>query len=62
MENSKLSPNVILADADYIDKVAFDLSVNFERMLGRRIPPARHGSQPQGANLHREHQDTVIPA
>ncbi|MGN1228638.1 MAG: DUF6621 family protein [Prevotella sp.] len=40
MENRKLSPNVILADADYIDKVAFDLSVNFERMLGRRIPPA----------------------
>ena len=40
MENSKLSPNVILADAEYIDKVAFDLSVNFERMLGRRIPPA----------------------
>lgn len=34
MENSKLSPNVILADADYIDKVAFDLTVNFERMLG----------------------------
>ena len=40
MENSKLSPNVILADADYIDKVTFDLTVNFERMLGRRIPPA----------------------
>ena len=40
MENSKLSPCVILADADYIDKVAFDLTVNFERMLGRRIPPA----------------------
>lgn len=40
MENRKLSANVILADADYIDKVAFDLSVNFERMLGRRIPPA----------------------
>lgn len=32
--------NVILADADYIDKVAFDLIVNFERMIGRRIPPA----------------------
>jgi len=32
--------NVILADADYVDKVAFDLIVNFERMLGRRIPPA----------------------
>jgi hypothetical protein len=32
--------NVIIADADYIDKVAFDLIVNFERILGRRIPPA----------------------
>ena len=29
MENSKLSHNVILADADYIDKLAFDLTVNF---------------------------------
>ena len=34
------SENVILVDADYIDRVAFDLIVNFERMLGRRIPPA----------------------
>ena len=34
------SPNVILVDADYIDRVAFDLSVNFERMIGRQIPPA----------------------
>ena len=32
--------NVIVADADYIDKVAFDLTVNFERMLERRIPRA----------------------
>ena len=32
--------NVILVDANYIDKTAFDLIVNFERMLGRRIPPA----------------------
>lgn len=32
--------NVIIADADYIDKVAFDLIVNFERMLNRRIPAA----------------------
>lgn len=32
--------NVILADGDYIDKVTFDLIVNFERMIGRRIPPA----------------------
>lgn len=34
------SENVIIADADYIDHVAFDLIVNFERMLMRRIPPA----------------------
>lgn len=31
---------MILADADFIDRVAFDLTVNFERMIGRRIPPA----------------------
>ena len=34
------SENVILADGDYIDRVAFNLIVNFERMLGRRIPQA----------------------
>ena len=38
--NIKWSENVIIADADYIDKVAFDLIVNFERMINRRIPPA----------------------
>ncbi len=32
--------NMIIVDADYIDKVAFDLTVNFERMLNRRIPKA----------------------
>lgn len=32
--------NVIIADGDYIDHVAFELSVNFERMIGRRIPKA----------------------
>lgn len=31
----------ILVDAEYLDHVAFDLIVNFERMLGRRIPPAQ---------------------
>ena len=40
MNNVKWSENVILADADYVDKVAFDLTVNFERMIGRRIPQA----------------------
>ena len=33
----KWSENVIIADADYVDHVAFDLTVNFERMLGRRV-------------------------
>ena len=34
------SENVILVDADYVDKVAFNLIVNFERMLGRPVPQA----------------------
>ena len=38
--NIKWSENVIIADADYIDKVAFNLIVNFERMIGRRIQKA----------------------
>ncbi len=38
--NIKWSENVIIADADYIDRVAFDLTVNFERMINRRIPSA----------------------
>ena len=37
---TRWSENVILVDADYVDKVAFNLIVNFERMLGRRIPQA----------------------
>ena len=31
------SENVIVVDADYADRVAFNLIVNFERMLGRKI-------------------------
>ena len=38
--NIKWTENVIIADADYIDKVAFALIVNFERMINRRIQPA----------------------
>ena len=34
------SENIIIADADYIDRVAFHLTVNFERMIGRCIPKA----------------------
>jgi len=40
MEQTTWSENVIVADADYIDQVAFNLTVNFERMIGRRIPLA----------------------
>ena len=35
-----MNENVIIADANFVDKVAFDLTVNFERMLERRIPQA----------------------
>lgn len=38
--SNMISENVILIDAEYADNVAFDLSVNFERMLERRIPKA----------------------
>ncbi|MGI6242174.1 MAG: DUF6621 family protein [Prevotella sp.] len=38
--NVRMSENVIIADADYIDNVAFQLTVQFERMIGRAIPPA----------------------
>lgn len=40
LKNDKWSENVILVDGDYADAVAFDLIVNFERIIGRRIPKA----------------------
>lgn len=40
MNGTKWHENIILVDADYVDKVVFDLIVNFERMIGRRIPQA----------------------
>ena len=40
MNDTKWTENIILVDADYVDGVAFNLIVNFERMLGRRIPQA----------------------
>ena len=40
LHQAKWSENVILIDADYVDKVAFNLIVNFERMLNRPIPKA----------------------
>lgn len=38
--NNNWSENVIIVDANYIDNVAFNLIVNFERIIGRRIPQA----------------------
>lgn len=40
MTHPQWSPAVVLVDADYADAVAFDLIVNFERILGRRVPQA----------------------
>jgi hypothetical protein len=40
MNNTEWKETVVLVDAEYVDHVAFDLTVNFERMLGRRIPQA----------------------
>ena len=40
LNKAEWKENVILVDADYVDKVAFDLIVNFERMIGRQIPQA----------------------
>ena len=39
-QNINMSENIIIVDGDYIDRVAFNLIVNFERMLNRKIPPA----------------------
>ena len=36
----RMSENIIIADADYMDSVAFDLIVNFERMINRPLPKA----------------------
>ncbi len=40
LNRAEWKENVILVDADYVDKVTFNLIVNFERMIGRRIPQA----------------------
>ena len=39
-DNIVWTENVVLVDADYADSVAFNLIVNFERIIGRRIPQA----------------------
>ena len=39
-QETNWSENVIIADANYVDNVAFNLIVNFERIIGRRISPA----------------------
>lgn len=37
-DNHEWQENVLLIDADYVDRLVFNLSVQLERMLGRRIP------------------------
>lgn len=37
---SEWKETIVLIDADHLDCVCFNLIVNFERMLGRRIPQA----------------------
>lgn len=66
MKDAKWCENVILVDADYVDQVAFNLIVNFERMIGRRIPQADMarwlecvaldgGLRPQSPSTHNAH-------
>ena len=66
MKDAKWCENVILVDADYVDQVAFNLIVNFERMIGRRIPQADMarwlecvaldgGLRPQTPSTHNAH-------
>lgn len=40
MENEKKALTALVIDAEYVDAVAFDFIVNFERMLGRRVQQA----------------------
>jgi len=65
MNEMMWTENVILVDADHVDKVAFDLIVNFERMLERRIPQADMAKWVEclaldGGLREGEHQTTVI--
>ena len=60
-----MNENVIIADANFVDKVAFDLIVNFERMLERRIPQTDMARWAEcvaldGGLREGEHQTVVI--
>lgn len=61
--NISWGENVIIADADYIDRVAFNLIVNFERMIGRHIPKADMGQWVEciGLDGGMSHIDTSSP-
>ena len=72
MNDARWTDTVILVDADYVDKVAFDLTVNFERMIGRRIPQADMarwlecialdgGLRPQQHDAHSTHDAHSAP-
>ncbi|MBQ8462735.1 MAG: hypothetical protein IJ544_01275 [Prevotella sp.] len=60
-----MNENVIIVDADFVDKVVFDLTVNFERMLERRIPQADMARWIEylaldGGMRNGDHQTTVV--
>ncbi len=62
---TKWTENCIVVDADYVDRVAFNLTVNFERMLERRIKEADLGKWLEclaldGGLRPGEHQTTVV--
>lgn len=38
MQKTQWASTIILVDADYLGNTALDFSVNFEKMIGRRIP------------------------
>ncbi len=65
MNEKQTTDNIIIADAAFIDKVAFDLIVNFERMLERRIPQADMAKWVEcialdGGLCEGSHQTTVV--
>lgn len=65
MNEKQTTDNIIIADAAFIDKVAFDLIVNFERMLERRIPQADMAKWVEcialdGGLREGSHQTTVV--
>lgn len=64
--NTEWPRNVIIADAEYVDSVAFNLIVNFERMIARHIPQADMAQWVEcialdgGVPVGNEKEDTLV--